>query len=121
MSTVREPSGSESSNPGNNYGKTITYVPVAQAGAGTTQLLAASSGNRHKVIGVILTITLAGTLKFIDGSGDLTGAMTIATAGGFVIPGNPRVAFAQTAVNSALSIVTTVGAAAGVVLVVTEP
>lgn len=121
MSTVREPFGSELSNPSNNYGKTVTYVPVAQGAAGTTLLAAASSGNRHKVVGVILTMSLAGTLKLIDGSGDLTGAMDIGLAGGFVWVGDPRFPMVVTNVNSALSIVSTTGAAKGVVLVVTEP
>ena len=110
-----------SGNPANNYGKTVTYVPVAQGAAGTTQLVAASAGNRHKIVGALLTITLAGTVKFIDGSGDLTGAMTTAAAGGFVWATDPRFPLIVTAVNSALSLVTTLGAAAGVVLIVTEP
>lgn len=120
MSTVREPSGSTPSNPGEDYDKTVTRVVVNQTVAGTTQIAAASSGKRNKIVGGMLTISLAGTLKFIDGSGDLTGPYDLAASSGFNIPHNPKFPLIQTAVNSALSVVTTLGAARGVILVVTE-
>ena len=101
------------------FGKTITYVPVDQAGAGTTEIAAASSGNKHKIMGCILVLSVAGTLKFLDGSGDLTGAMSLGDAGGFVLPGS-MIPYQQTATNSALSITSTVGAAKGVVMILTE-
>lgn len=108
-------------NPATAFGKTITYVPVAQGAAGTTELAAASASNKHKVIGGMLTMSLAGTLKFTDGVGDLTGPMTFAANGGMVVPESP-VPFIQTgAVNRALNLVTTVGAANGVIAILTEP
>lgn len=73
-------------NPATSAGKTVTYVAVSQGAAGTTELAAASVGNKHKVLGAVLTMDIAGTLKFTDGVADLTGAMTVAATGGFVIP-----------------------------------
>lgn len=102
-----------------NFGKTLTRVPVAQGAAGTTVLAAASPGNRHKIVGCVLTMSAAGTLKFLDGSGDLTGAMDIVASGGFVLP-TSLMAYQETAVNSALSITTTTGLAKGVVSILTE-
>ena len=113
-------SGTVTANQATAAGKTLTYVPVAQGAAGTTVLAAASPGNRHKIVGGMLTINLAGTFKFLDGSGDLTGAMDFAANGGFVIPAS-SFPFQQTAVNSALSLTTTVGAARGVIIILTEP
>jgi len=113
-------SGTVTANPATSYGKTITYVSVAQGAAGTTVLASASPGNKHKILGAVLTMSLAGTLKFTDGAGDLTGAMDILTSGGFVLPTN-ILPYQQTGTNSALNIVTTVGAAKGVVIIVTEP
>lgn len=103
------------------YNITVLRVPVNQGAPGTTQLVAASSGNKHKIVGVILTLDAAGTLKFIDGSGDLTGPMSLPASGGFMMPGVLTFPLVETGVNSALSVVTTGGKAAGVVLYVTEP
>ena len=108
-------------NPQTAFGKTITYVPVAQSAAGTTVMAVASIPNRHKIIGGMLTMSLAGTLKFNDGVVDLTGPMTFAANGGMVVPESP-VPFTQTgAVNRAMNLVTTVGAANGVIAILTEP
>jgi hypothetical protein len=101
------------------FGKALTYVPVAQGAAGTTVLAAASPDNKHKIMGASLTLSVLGTLKFLDGTGDLTGAMDIAATGGFVWP-TSMLPYQQTATNSALSITTTLGAAKGVVIILTE-
>ncbi len=111
---------SDRTNPATACGKTITYIPVKQVTtSGTTVLAAASPGNKHKILGCILTLHKQGTLKFTDGAGDLTGAMNIALDGGFVLP-NSIIPYTETATNSALSVVTTSGAANGVVIVLTE-
>ena len=108
-------------NPATAYGKTITYVAVAQGAAGTTELAAASGSNKHKIIGGMLTMSLAGTLKFNDGTVDLTGPMTFATNGGMVVPESP-VPFCQTAaVNRPMNLITTLGNANGVIAILTEP
>jgi hypothetical protein len=70
----------------------------------------------------MLTLDGAGTLKFITGAAtNLTGAMTIERNGGFVIPPNALFPFVETAINEALSIVTTSAVTNGVVIYITEP
>lgn len=114
-------SGTVTANPSTYYGKTIIYVPVAQALAGTTVLVAANASNKHKIVGGILTLTLAGTLKFTDGVDDLTGPMTFATNGVLVMLQSPLPYIQTGAVNRALKLVTTLGAANGIVAILTEP
>lgn len=97
----------------------INFVSVAQGAAGTTLLLSGVSGKRHKVVGVVLTLSADGTVKF-TGTSDLTGAMDIVAKGGFVLPTN-NLPYIQAASGADLSIVTTGGAAKGMVAVRTEP
>lgn len=111
--------GTVTANPATAYGKTITYVSVAQGASGSTTLAAASPGNKHKIIGAMLFMSAAGTLKFVDGAADLTGAMDIAANGGFVLPVN-IIPYQVGSTNTALSITTTVGLAKGVVQILTE-
>lgn len=114
-------SGTVTANAATSNGKTITYVSVAQGAAGTTVLAAASASNKHKVIGCILIMDAAGTLKFTDGVADLTGAMSMAANSGFVL-NTSEFPFTETgAINRALNLVTTTGKAAGVVAILTEP
>ena len=94
-------------------GKTLLFVPIAQGAAGTTQLVAADATKKIKVVNYVVVQTEAGTTKFTDGVGDLTGAMAFATNGGVVASGQTSSHWFETAANSALSIVTTVGAAQG--------
>lgn len=101
--------------------KILTFVSVNQGAAGTTALAAASSGNFRKLVGAVLVMSAAGTLKFTDGTDDVTGPMDIAANAGFVLPTN-LLPYTQTgAVNRALNLVTTTGAARGVVVILTEP
>ncbi len=105
-----------------NNGKTVNRFVLAQGAAGTTQIAAADASNKHKIVGILLTMSATGTVKFLDSSGDLTGVMNILTGGGFVIPPNATFPFLETgAINRSLSITTTVGAATGVILYITEP
>jgi hypothetical protein len=106
--------------PSTYEGKTLTYVPVAQSEAGTTELAAADLTKKHKMLGCVLTMSVDGTLKFIDSSGDRTGAMDIAAKGGFVLPTGSMPMLETGAVNRSLSLVTTGGAAKGVVVLLTE-
>ena len=118
--TTQPVSGTVTGNPATYYGKTITYVSVAQGAAGTTELAAASASNKHKIIGGMLTMSLAGTLKFNDGTVDLTGPMTFAANGGMVVPESP-VPFCETAAtNRPMNLITTVGNANGVIAILTE-
>jgi len=101
-------------------GKTITYVPVNQLAAGTTVLATASVGNKHKIISSVLVLSILGTLKFTDDAGDLTGPMDIAANAGFVLGGSSYPYIETGATNRALNLVTTLGAARGVVAILTE-
>jgi len=108
-------------NPSTGFGKTLTYVAVNQGVAGTTVLAAADASNKHKLMGAILTLSAAGTLKFTDGVADVVGPMDIAANGGFVL-NTSIMPWTQTgAVNRALNLITTSGAARGVVIILTEP
>ncbi len=94
-------------------GKTLLFVAIAQGAAGTTQLVAANATKKIKVCSYTFIMSLAGTVKFADGAADLTGAMPIVASGGVSANGQTSSHLFETAVNSALSIVTTVGAATG--------
>lgn len=102
------------------YGKTVTYVSIDQGAAGTTVLAAASGAAKHKILGCVLTMSAAGTVKFNDGTVDLSGAMSVATSGGFVLP-TSIVPYTETAaINRPLNLITTTGAAKGFVAILTE-
>lgn len=65
------------------------FTAIAQTAAGTTTIAAAGTGLRVHIIGICLVATAAGTLKFSDTSGDLTGAMSLAVNGGIAIAAAP--------------------------------
>lgn len=112
-------SGTVTANAATSHGKTITYVSIDQGAAGTTALAAASPGNKHKLLGLVVTMSLAGTVKLTDGGTDATGAMDVAASGGFVLP-TSIVPYVVGTANTALNLVTTVGAAKGVAIILTE-
>lgn len=101
-------------------GRTPIFVPIAQGAAGTTQLIAADAAKYHKVIGVLLTISATGTLKFIDSSGDLTGALDVSSTGGFIMLPSKNPLCQTGAVNRSISLVSTVGSLKGIVILVSE-
>lgn len=113
-------SGTVTANPATAGGKTLAYIAVNQSAAGTTELAAASAGNRHKLVGGVLTLSAAGTLKFTDGVADLSGPMDVAASGGFVLPTSAYPYMQTGAVNRAINLVTTGGAARGALAVLTE-
>ena len=94
-------------------GKTLLFAAIAQGGAGTTQLVAADATKKIKVANYVFVMSATGTAKFISGAGDLTGAMPIVANGGVSAPGQTSSHWFETPTNSALSIVTTTGAATG--------
>ena len=98
--------------------KSKTSVSVVGVSAGTTELVAASSGKKHKVMGAVLVMDAAGTLKFTSTS-DLSGAMDLAANAGFVLP-TASLPYMQGGLGLALSLVTTVGKAKGIVIIKTE-
>ena len=50
-------------NAATSFGKTITFVSVAQGAAGTTALAAASVGNNHKLVGAILIVLIRQSIR----------------------------------------------------------
>ena len=101
-------------------GKTLTFVPIAQGAAGTTVLVVADATKKHKLMGFVGTITLAGTMKFTDGAGDLSGAFDLANNGGMVLP-TSIIPYLQTSTtNTALNLVSTVSTIKGFAVILTE-
>jgi hypothetical protein len=94
-------------------GRTLQFIPIIQSGAGANQLIAGDTTRRIKVCGYVCVLSAAGTLKFTDGDGDLTGNMALAANSGVAAPGQASSPWFQTGINKALSIVTTGGAANG--------
>lgn len=101
-------------------GRIPIFVPIIQNAPGTTLLLAADSGKVHKLIGIIVTMSATGTLKFIDSSGDLSGPMDVSATGGFIQPPQKNPIVQTGAVNRSISIVTTLGKANGTAILVSE-
>lgn len=93
-------------------GRTLLFGAIAQGAAGTTSLVGAQVGLKIKVVSYTFTLSATGTAQF-TGPTVTTGAMDIATNGGVVMVGQVSSHLLETAVNTALSIVTTGGAAKG--------
>jgi len=104
-----------------SFGRDIHYGVIEQGGAGTTQLVAADSTRHIRVVSYVVVLDATGTMKFADGAGNLSGAMPISATGGIVAPPCDEKAWVETAINSALSIVTTGGGAHGHFSYVLEP
>lgn len=104
-----------------SHGKTVLYTMISQVSAGTTTIATASASNKHKVVGVTLSMDAAGTLKFSDSSGDLTGALPLAANTPYTLPTSLIPYFETGAVNRLVSLTTTTGKAFGVVQYITEP
>ena len=113
-------SGSFSSTIATSFGKTITYVAIAQGGAGTTVLAAADVASKHKIVGCAITLSADGSIKFNDGTADLSGAMDIAAYGGFVFPTSIMPYLETGAVNRPLNLISTGGSAKGFIAILTE-
>ena len=95
----------------------LNYV-LAQGAAGTTEIAPATLGRRHRVVGMFFTVSADATVKFRSGGADLTGPMKIGDSGGMVE--TDLASLVVGTLNNNLEIVTTGGAANGVVKVVTE-
>jgi hypothetical protein len=93
---------------------------INQGGAGTLVIAAASPGNKHKLVGFILSMSSDGTFQFTDGAGILMGAMKIKQDANSVVALS-NYPIVETAVNSPLNLVTTSGGGRGVVIYITEP
>lgn len=99
-------------------------VVVAQGGSpGTTVIAAAVAGQRHKVVGCVLSPNGGGIsqVRFTDGAGNLMGNYRVpgGSASGLVWEG-PN-SLVETATNSPLNVVSTADGYNGVVIFITEP
>jgi len=94
-------------------GRNLLFGPIAQGAPGTTQLAAGDPTKKLKMVSYAFVISAAGTVKFADAAGDLTGAFPVVANAGVVAVGQPSSHLFETGVNKALSIVTTGGAASG--------
>jgi len=97
----------------------LKFFPLAQGAAGTTEIAAAVPGNKHKVLGITLSLANDGTWR-LTGASNLTGNIKQDGQLQPVVIGPSIVPFQETGVGAALSIVTT-QAAQGVVQYITEP
>lgn len=97
----------------------LVHVNVNQDAAGTLELAGAVAGHRHKVLGALLSMSVLGTLQFSDGVGS-SGPLDINASSPFIIP-TSVIPYWATADGLVLNLVTTLGAARGLVVVLTEP
>ena len=87
-------------------GKRLFYLPISVS-SGTTQLVAATTGKKIVVVRYSVVVTGAGTVKFTDGTDDLTGAMAFSATSGISDHGQPSSPLFVGGTGRALSIVTT--------------
>ena len=97
----------------------LKYFTVDQGVAGTTVVAAAEVGQKHKVIGLVLSLISTGSYRF-TGASNLTGDIRVLKDASVCWP-NSGIPYLETALGDALSIVTIGGAGDGVVIYVTEP
>lgn len=86
---------------------------VAQGSAGTTSIVTGVSGKQIYVTFVSLTLDAAGTLKFTETAGDLSGPLSIAQNGGIVAGNGSRAVLWTTTAGEDLKITTATGKANG--------
>lgn len=109
-----------------NNGKTIKRFVLSQVStAGSLQINPGVTGQKHKLIGCVFTVSADSTVAF-SGSGastgayNLTGAMDCAKQGGFVLPCNPMCNYVETNPGDSFSFTSTGGGANGVINYLTE-
>lgn len=91
-----------------------TTLAIAQGAAGTTTLVSPGAGQKVYVTGIFLTLDAAGTVKFTETAGDLTGAMNAggASAPPLVIAATHPILWTSTA-GEQLKLTTATGKAQG--------
>lgn len=89
-------------------------VKIAQGGAGATTVATPGAGQKVYVTGIFLTLDAAGTLKFTETAGDITGAMSAggAAAPPFVMSDTHPILWTSTA-GEVLTLTTATGKAQG--------
>ncbi len=106
-----------------NAGKAVLRFVVNQGAAGNTVIAAASPGNKHKVIGFMLTLSGNGTLTWFSDGVAMTGPLVIEANQNppVLLPPNPKAPLLETTAGQSLNFTTTGGALKGVILYLTEP
>jgi hypothetical protein len=97
----------------------LKYLPIAQGAAGTVVVAAAVADQKHKVIGLVLSLNNTGSFK-LTGAANLTGDIRVLKDASVALPAG-AVPWVETDAGTALSLVTIAGAAQGVIIYVTEP
>lgn len=87
----------------NGVSAELKYAKIDYSASGSQALVAAVAGKRIRVISLFLIGAGAVTTKFQSAATDLTGAMSNAANGGFVLPENKSGWF-QTNVGEALNL-----------------
>lgn len=98
------------------YNRTITQVAIDQAGAGSTDVVAApGTGLRIFVVGYVVGITANGTIVWNEGTGPtaLSGAIPVAANSGLVVGNGAAVILQTNTANSKLTLTSTGGAVDG--------
>ena len=95
-----------------SFSETVTAA-VAQGSAGTTSIVTGVAGKKIYVTAICLTLDAAGTLKFTEVAGDLTGPLSIALNGGMVVGDGSRPILWTSTAGEDLKITTGTGKANG--------
>jgi hypothetical protein len=98
----------------------IWRVVVAQGAAGQTEIVAAAPGQKHSVIGFLLSGDAAGTAQFESANNDLTGAMPITASVPFGFKASEEEPFVITVAGEALNLTSGTAKLFGVVYGKTE-
>lgn len=90
-----------------------TNVALTTASSGATQIVAAATGTKYRVLAVALISTLANSVKFQSGSNDISALFPLGANGGLVLPFNEHGWF-ETNSNEALNINMSVATSTGI-------
>jgi hypothetical protein len=104
-----------------NFGKTVNYFALAQGATGNTLIAAASPGNRHKVVGFLITSQANATVQFFSSATAITGVMDNIARGNLAAPVSVLEPSFQTSPGESLNLTSTGSAAKGFIAYITEP
>ena len=86
---------------------------ISQGGAGNTSVVTGVTGKKIYVTFISLTLDAAGTIKFLETAGDLTGTLNLAQNGGIVAGSGLRPILWTSTAGEDLQITTATGKAQG--------
>lgn len=99
--------------------KPVKYAFVDTASLGSTELVAAVSGKKIRVLSVAIVTTLANAVKLLSAASAISSTMPLGANGGFVLPFNPY-GWCETTVGVALNVNLSVATATGVTITYIE-